>query len=393
MTTKRSNGIENMSDTKQNLPKFILAERGKKYLPGRVVSPEIDSENARRGGRPILPVNLADVKPAKNLRTDIAIDQELAERIAAGNTDATYALYPKNKNADKLKVWIPDGVLFKIQNVHDYFIVHADEHKWYDPDSMFAVRLQFDRMLFSYDHDFKSPQTGQMYSRHVNVVMEKATVADAKKTIVEAMLPKEDAGELLHILDRRQPDSLIKTYLAADGFNYPGIWYVMVDETGHVLTDLVHGLHWLWIRDPSETAQIAEIERLSGEPMQDAFARHGMICLTAVQFLNCRNVEVIDNLPTRQQRRHAERQGQRPPVTYKTLVIHPMGRKRVKTHNTDGTVVHGVPLHIVRGHFKNYTAGAGMGRYHAHGIYWWSPNLRGSTDIGRIEKDYEVDLD
>ena len=97
MTTKRSNGIENMSDTKQNLPKFILAERGKKYLPGRVVSPEIDSENARRGGRPILPVNLADVKPAKNLRTDIAIDQELAERIAAGNTDATYALYPKNK--------------------------------------------------------------------------------------------------------------------------------------------------------------------------------------------------------------------------------------------------------------------------------------------------------
>lgn len=305
---------------------------------------------------------------------------------------------------DKVSRQLLDGVLFKIQNVHDYFMAHADEHNWHDPESIFAAKLPFDRVVFSYDHDFRPVPVTEFGNdivadfrkpirRHVNVVMEKATGADVLRCIAESLLSEKDGNELAHILDRRQPDTLIKTTLSMDGYAYPGTWFVMVDESGHCLTDPVHNQNWLWIRDPKQTAQLALLEMRVGDRASDAFARHGMICLTAVQFLNCRNVEVIDNPPTRQQRRHAERSGESAPVTYKTLVIHPMGQKRVKTHNADGTVVHSVALHIVRGHFKSYMSGAGLGRGHIHGVYWWSPSVRGNPERGRVEKDYEVNPD
>jgi hypothetical protein len=386
---------------------FKVSESGKKYLPGRIVSPEIEQMNEERrfaDKKTIFQkVMNRDGRVEVDLPDDKNVEQALIDdpgtyKLGTGPHHVTQVNKPprlelKPRDA-KVRAFIPDGVLFKIPNVHQYFMEHGEEHGWYDPESFSCVKMPFDRITFSYDHDFKNVDTGVILRRHVNLVMEKATVDSFFEFLKNrAMLSEADVRELAHIIDRKQPDSMIRSHMAFDAISAPGVWYLMLDETGHILTDKMHDQLWLWIRDPWQDAQLQEIKKKISEQDADSFGRHGMICCAALQFLNCKNVEVLDNPPTRQQRRQAEREGKKPEVTYKTLVIHPMGKKRQVTRQADGSVRPGVSLHIVRGHFKNYTAGAGLGRAHVHGVYWWSPNLRGSAERGRIEKDYAVETE
>jgi len=48
------------------------------------------------------------------------------------------------------------------------------------------------------------------------------------------------------------------------------------------------------------------------------------------------------------------------------------------------------PLHLIRGHFKDYRNGDGLGRYHARGIWWWAQHVAGDDERGIIGKDYEI---
>jgi hypothetical protein len=48
-------------------------------------------------------------------------------------------------------------------------------------------------------------------------------------------------------------------------------------------------------------------------------------------------------------------------------------------------------LHIVRGHFKDYTKGSGLfGKY--QGIYWWDAHVAGDLKLGTLAKTYKVDV-
>jgi len=49
-----------------------------------------------------------------------------------------------------------------------------------------------------------------------------------------------------------------------------------------------------------------------------------------------------------------------------------------------------LPLHITRGHFKDYRDGKGLfGKY--QGLFWWDQHVRGDPDNGVVLKDYHVD--
>lgn len=113
----------------------------------------------------------------------------------------------------------------------------------------------------------------------------------------------------------------------------------------------------------------------------------GSACLATLNFMNCRNVEIVDHPPSRQQRRHSERSGDPLPQTYKTLVIRPFERRNIQ----QGDLRYGqASVHIVRGHFKDFRQGQGLGRAHVHGIWWWAAQVRGSQEHGIVEKEYEV---
>lgn len=115
--------------------------------------------------------------------------------------------------------------------------------------------------------------------------------------------------------------------------------------------------------------------------------------LLAHSLLNCKNVEVESNAPPAKLSKRHQRKHGKPLVTFKTLKVNPMGGRRSSGGGGGKSVDIGgghVSLHIVRGHFKTYTAERPLLGKHT-GTYWWSANVRGSADAGVVVKNYEVE--
>ena len=282
-----------------------------------------------------------------------------------------------------------DTVLVKIQNVRDYYMEHWKEHSWDKIRSFTCVKLPFPKILFAYDHDFVHPENHTVTVRHVNVGVKRCGL---REFLLEASADKVDVGDTIHDIHTLEPDSVIAARMAVDGISLPGNWHVFIDKMGKVLTDEERHLGWIWTRDPKDTKLLEEKAEWA-EQFEAAVGRHGAIALAAVQFMNCKNVEVLDNPPSRQQRRAAERERKPVPATYKTLLIHPLGKPRRVIRHGAGEVVAGVSLHICRGHFKDFREGPGLGKAHVHGVWWWSPMVRGTSERGTVVKDYAIEVE
>lgn len=109
--------------------------------------------------------------------------------------------------------------------------------------------------------------------------------------------------------------------------------------------------------------------------------------LMANAFAHCRNVrEESVTPPERLSRSHRRRHGT-PLTKYSVLVIDPMRevlRREGRSENF-GTLR---ALHICRGHFKTFNEKPLFGKL--HGMYWWSPQIRGKGESGRVVKAYRV---
>jgi hypothetical protein len=118
--------------------------------------------------------------------------------------------------------------------------------------------------------------------------------------------------------------------------------------------------------------------------------------LLALSLMNCKNVELIDQLPPRGLSRKHERRTGEPLVKYKVIKVHPIAA--VKHLTAPSAVEHkreedniDMPLSIWRGHFKDYRDGKGLfGNAGLKGVYWWDQHVRGSIEHGATIKDYEV---
>ncbi len=74
-------------------------------------------------------------------------------------------------------------------------------------------------------------------------------------------------------------------------------------------------------------------------------------------------------------------------VVYRELVVKPApGQRSVGTPRDD---VRGTALHIVRGHFKDYTEHPLFGQH--RGRYWWAPHTAGDVNFGTVLKSYSLD--
>jgi len=320
-----------------------------------------------------------------------------------------------------------DSVLVHAQNVHDYFMEHYEDHGWMDLTSFFCVKPPYQNMLFSYDHGFREviDETGQrsrreMYQaihdgatgihtgrrilRHVGVSVRHVSREEIANIRIgqiwsspgqpnfykEEPLPATEGEKetlLMTILDEAQPDSILGIMVNVDGHNMPGKMFVLLDPQGKIIE--WRGVGFLFIRTPEDRAKIADMD-VPNDTLQAAFQRHTAISLAAIQFMHCKNVEVVDNPPKAKLVRRAKERGEKPPVSYKTLVIHPL--RKVSATGTAEAATPATPtavraLHICRGHFKDYRSGAGLGRGHAHGLWWWPAMVRGSAEAGRGVQD------
>lgn len=113
------------------------------------------------------------------------------------------------------------------------------------------------------------------------------------------------------------------------------------------------------------------------------------ITLWSFRFANCRNVELREVLPTRQQRRLAERRGE-PIHTYHELVINPNLTKRSQgMAGKPGPSQGLVRQHICRGHFATYSEERPLfGKY--AGRFWVPATVKGNPERGVVDKDYRI---
>lgn len=112
------------------------------------------------------------------------------------------------------------------------------------------------------------------------------------------------------------------------------------------------------------------------------------VVILALNFLHCRNVEIVEN-PLRAIEIKARKAGNRDYFEkYYTLRIDPI--KRIL--NTEGQAeTRGLKyaLHICRGHFKTYEGKGLFGKY--PGTYFWPAHVRGDGTVGKIHKDYSIE--
>jgi hypothetical protein len=116
--------------------------------------------------------------------------------------------------------------------------------------------------------------------------------------------------------------------------------------------------------------------------------------LLALSFMHCKNVVINEHsglYANRQDRRQAERRGDPPRSTFHTLQIEPM-KKVLATEG--GIATNGLKkaLHICRGHFSEYGDEYGKGKLFGklEGRYWMPAHVRGSSEVGIADKDYNV---
>jgi hypothetical protein len=125
------------------------------------------------------------------------------------------------------------------------------------------------------------------------------------------------------------------------------------------------------------------------EEAPQAYTSMFMPGMLAIGLMNCRNVKIAEARDHAAVPRKPKQKARIPkPLAYHTIVV--PGARRPKS-SAEARELAGEPLpwHIVRGHFKTYTADAPLMGKHV-GTYWWSPAVRGDRDDGVIEKDYRV---
>lgn len=142
-------------------------------------------------------------------------------------------------------------------------------------------------------------------------------------------------------------------------------WQFAIAENGEPLD-----LHWVHL--------------VPGYPLEHWDMAH-LVLLGALNFANCRNIEIVEPRRERHERRRLERVG----VRISTIQIRPFGRS---SRGPKGESLGLTPLTSVRGHFAcygpDYDRGLLFGKL--AGRFWISQHARGTAEEGVSITDYKL---
>jgi hypothetical protein len=121
---------------------------------------------------------------------------------------------------------------------------------------------------------------------------------------------------------------------------------------------------------------------------EDEAATQPAYVLFSLGLLSCKNVEKVEAKLPRHIRRHPP-QSELQTLGHSHYVLDIPGAKQFRDALESAGEAGRKRLHIVRGHFADYTNGGGLfGKL--HGRYYISPHVRGNAERGTITKDYNV---
>jgi hypothetical protein len=136
------------------------------------------------------------------------------------------------------------------------------------------------------------------------------------------------------------------------------------------------------IYDSGEPADLHWVQLVEDYPM-DNWDMAQLVLLGALNFMNCRNVDLVEPQRRRPARRRMERTG----VKVQTINVMPFGRS---SRSGRQDPVGGTPLTSVRGHFALYGPEHGRGLLFGKlaGRFWIPQHARGDTSQGENVSNY-----
>ena len=272
-------------------------------------------------------------------------------------------------------------IRIKIDNVARY--AHSlqiqgekdDDVNEFDAKHTPIVVLPFEECEFFYKHNgwsYKVAATGYDIKEE-NVEDLKAYYAHSEESII--------SGELADLSDARFLTILVAYAIGTNSTEKIGSMDCIADSAGEILESLT-------------VADEEFIERIGdrAENIEQILyhVNHVIIpTLVAISFLHCKNIPLIDEPLSRQQRRMNERKGKKD--TYKILDINPF-KRQVNRETGPGQSKFEKAMHICRGHFATYTEERPLFGKHV-GTYWVPMHVKGNKGRGTVTKDYHINLE
>lgn len=142
----------------------------------------------------------------------------------------------------------------------------------------------------------------------------------------------------------------------------------------------------MWRHAVSDSGEPLEIRWVSLEekfPL-DYWDMAHLVILGTLNFMNCRNVDLVEPVRPRAERRRIARTG----VQVSVINVFPVGKS---TRSNGGEAKNpGVPLTSVRGHFSHYGPDYGKGLLFGKlaGRFWIPQHARGDKTLGETTHDY-----
>lgn len=256
----------------------------------------------------------------------------------------------------------PDAI-FKIQNVADYYYK-------VDPTGAISVRdlvcafPPFEVTWFEYNIPNMMRIGDEI--RHVPYSGKIGVFAQMRQI-------KGDKCEVAFILFTNIPN-----------MHWKGGTQITCDNKGKVLIDE----NQLLATNPTYNL-IPEFKNVTQQQKTEFIMLDINVVFYALNFLHCRNVKSIENKFDDKLINNWKKKNRPFFEKYYTLEIDAMK----KVLEDEGDIKNsGIKkaLHICRGHFKNYDDKPLFGKH--TGMYWWQHSVRGSKDVGIINKTYQVNI-
>lgn len=295
---------------------------------------------------------------------------------------ATGSLAPERSSAEAIakvvadvrahNVRVPKGK--GLQTVHDYALDMIEHPTVIDATAIYLSLLDRDEVWVYEDHPCIAPpadETTVCYQNgHGNVMVMHASVVPGPFTEP--------------VWETNAPVAWGRVKWTLNTFVYIGGWSDELAEP-FATSGPVHAWRFA-IYDDGEPADLHWIHLVEDYDLEHWDMAH-LVLLGTLNFLNCRNVELVEPRRPRGERRRLERIGG--PAVH-VLNIYPIGRSTRGRSN--GEPVGGTPLTSVRGHFAHYgpqyDRGLLFGK-HA-GRFFIPQHARGEREAGEVEHTYRI---
>jgi len=288
-----------------------------------------------------------------------------------------------------------DTIVFDIQNVADYYW-RSEKVDWN------IVNGDFPNLAPPYPDFFM-----QYAIKPGKIVAEEGEVAVEKEELFgfHFKAKEVDVGEVVVIGGHKvipEVKWLLSFTLAAfiGDFEQP-----IIDDTHFTIgVDDSGGYVPVW----GNTDQPMLIDSTPDNPlMHDAALRSTYVkqifslvhpCFLAITFLHTKNTVVVEgskrpkSISKSAKRRLGKKREGEPFYTFHTLDIRPLREvlRKGGAENQQSGRLGKVGLHLVRGHFADYTERGLFGKDSLKGVYWIEPHIRGSMGKGVVDKSYRV---